>query len=144
MWAYFKKNLMKNSLTYFLAVALFLMFSCKNNNNGSTENSLTTTADADTDEMQMPEYYDLQTSRPVDIMEDSNTHLYVDVSTQKPLNFYYDAISHDTFDIHGRIINNALVQNNGTYSVDESKVKSNNDALKARTENMKKMMEKNK
>ncbi len=90
--------------------------------------------------MKMPEYYDLTTNRPTDVMEDSNTHQYVDVSTQIPLTIYYDANSTDTFDNKGRIINNAIIYNSGQYSIDESKVISNTDSLKIKDEAIKKKM----
>ena len=88
----------------------------------------------------MPEYYDLTTNRPIDVMEDSNTHQYVDVSTQTPLTVYYDANSTDTFDNTGRIINNAIIYKNGQYSVDESKLRSTTDSLRIKNDGMKKTM----
>jgi len=134
---------MKRLFTFFLPALLLLMVSCKNNNEASSHNSMTVIAGKDSDEMQMPDYYDLETNRPVDVIQDSNTHQYVDVSTQKPLHYFYDAASHDTFDIRGRIINKAVINANGKYFIDRSKIKSGEDSFKIRTDKMKmKMAEK--
>ena len=131
---------MHNPLLYFIAAILFFMISCQNMNSASSKDLAASVNDhaTDTGEMQIPEYYDLQTNRPVDVLKDTNSHQYVDLSTHKPLVYYYEAISHDTFDIRGRIINNALILKDGKYSIDETKIKSDMDAFKARANGMKK------
>ena len=71
------------------------------------------------------------------------TLIYVDVTTRQPLSFYYDPVNHDTFDSRGRIVNNALVLTNGSYTIDETKIKSNKDAFKIKNDQIKLKMDNN-
>lgn len=132
---------MRNQFIYVFGATIFFIISCNNTSTTSADNSSATPiAKVDSNEIQMPEYYDLETSRPVDVTMDSITNQYEDISTNKSLTYYYDGVSHDTFDIHGRIINNAIIFSNGKYAIDETKVKSNIDSFKIRTADMKKKM----
>jgi hypothetical protein len=92
------------------------------------------------------------------------THAYVDMTTDEQPYFYYDPASHDTFDYRGRMVNHALIMNNGEYTIDEtrlmneastsepetkmttgdSKMKQKGDKLKEKTDTSKMKMDNNK
>ena len=139
---------MKKQFLFLSAASLLVLGSCNNNpdSDGDVTNdsvaAATTTlqSNASTDTRGIA-YYDLQTNSPVEVTQDEKTHQYVEVSTHKPLTFYYDPVSHDTFDVRGRLVNNALVLTEGKYKVDEAKVKSNEDAFKIKTNEMKMKVE---
>ncbi|MEO5501924.1 MAG: hypothetical protein ABIR31_10830 [Ginsengibacter sp.] len=133
-----------------LAVSSFtLLMACNDNGNTTTDSTTdtmtttsTTTASTDnmaatTDSDGMPIFYSLDTKQPVKVMEDENSHQYVDVSTHKPLTYYYEPISRDTFDSRGRLVNNALILTDGNYSLDEAKIKSNDNAFKIKADDWK-------
>lgn len=72
-------------------------------------------------------FYNVVTHKPVKLRMDTVLHYYVDVSTNKePDYYYYDPSSKDTFDYWGRRLNNALINNNGTWTIDESRLTDNN------------------
>lgn len=72
-------------------------------------------------------FYSVATKKPVKLRVDTVNHYYVDVSTnQEPDYYYYDPATHDTFDYWGRRLNNALINNNGTWTIDESKLTEDN------------------
>ena len=71
-------------------------------------------------------FMNVKTGKPVKLRVDTIHHYYVDeVSNQQPDYYYFDPVAHDTFDYRGRLLNNALIFNNGMYSIDESKVQDN-------------------
>ena len=70
-------------------------------------------------------FYNVVTHKPVKLRMDTVYHYYVDVNTNKePDYYYYDPATKDTFDYWGRILNNALIDNNGTWTVDETRLSS--------------------
>lgn len=84
---------------------------------------------------------DLTNNQSISVTMDSVSHQYVDMNTHKPLTYYYDPVVHDTFDSRGRIINNALVLTNDNYTLDETKIKSSDDAIKMKNDEMKMKMD---
>lgn len=72
-------------------------------------------------------FYNVKTHKPVKLRMDTVLHYYVDISTNKePDYYYYDPASKDTFDYWGRVLNDALIMNNGDYTIDESRLSSDN------------------
>ena len=72
-------------------------------------------------------FYNVKTKKPVKLRMDTVLHYYVDVSTNKePDYYYYDPSSKDTFDYYGRRLNNALMMNNGDFTIDESRLSNDN------------------
>lgn len=68
-------------------------------------------------------FYNVKTHKPVKLRMDTVLHYYVDVTTNKePDYYYYDPAVKDTFDYWGRVLNNALIMNNGDYMVDETRL----------------------
>ncbi|MDB5224309.1 MAG: hypothetical protein JWN83_2976 [Chitinophagaceae bacterium] len=90
-------------------------------------------------------FYNVVTHKPVKLRMDTVLHYYVDVSTnQEPTYYYYDPATKDTFDYWGRVLNNALINNNGDYTVDETRLSSDyttpsTDTVKMSTDNSGKM-----
>ncbi len=68
-------------------------------------------------------FYNVKTKKPVKLRMDTVLHYYVDVATnQQPDYYYYDPAAKDTFDYYGRVLNNALMYNNGDYTLDETRI----------------------
>jgi hypothetical protein len=138
---------MKKQFLFLSAAFLFILGSCNNNAESDTDvttdssTSVTTAQGTASTDTRAVTYYDLQTNAPVEVTRDEKSHQYVEVSTHKPLTFYYDPISRDTFDVRGRLVNNALVLTDGKYTLDEAKVKSDEDAFKIKTDEMKMKMD---
>ena len=66
-------------------------------------------------------FMSVKTGKPVKLRVDTIHHYYVEMETnQQPDYYYFDPVAHDTFDYRGRLLNNALIFNNGNYSIDES------------------------
>ena len=139
---------MKKQLMVLAVSSFSLLMACNNSDSTTTDSTTdsmsTTSATASTDNMAattgsdgMPVFYSLESKQPVQVVEDEKTHQYVDVSTQKPVMYYYDPISRDTFDARGRLVNNALILTDGNYSLDEAKIKSNDNVFKIKTDEWK-------
>ena len=72
-------------------------------------------------------FYNVKTHKPVKLRMDTVYHYYVDVNTNKePDYYYYDPATKDTFDYWGRVLNNALMMNNGDYTIDETRLSTEN------------------
>ncbi|HEV8081837.1 MAG: hypothetical protein H0W12_07305 [Chitinophagaceae bacterium] len=68
-------------------------------------------------------FMNIKTGKPVKLRIDTVNHYYVDVVTNKEPDYYYfDPATHDTFDYMGRVLNNAIMMNNGSYTVDETRL----------------------
>ena len=131
---------MKHKLLYLSAAAIFFVTSCDQSGESAVESKDSVIVAADeplAPDNNVSPYRDLKTNSPVFIDHDSVTHTYVNRDTRQPLAYYYDPITNDTFDARGRIVNNALTLTNGDYTIDEAKVKSNDDKFKAKYEDMK-------
>jgi hypothetical protein len=79
-------------------------------------------------------FYNVVTKKPVKLRMDTVLHFYVDVTTnQQPDYYYYDPAAKDTFDYYGRRLNNALMNENGTWRLDESRI--TDDGMNMNTDN---------
>lgn len=56
----------------------------------------------------------------------TNMWMYLPTS---PVDYYYESISRDTFDLHGRLVNNALILTIGKYFLEEAEIKSNGNVF---------------
>jgi hypothetical protein len=69
-------------------------------------------------------YMDLSSGKTFTIDRDTVTTYYVNRETREPVLYYVNVATYDTFDRSGRWINGALIKmDDGTYSVDESRLK---------------------
>jgi len=128
---------MKKQLFLMGAAAILALAAC--NDNASTETTNTDSTLAATDSsvttttttrtatpianFERRTFYNVKTKKPVKLRMDTVLHYYVDVTTnQQPDYYYYDPSAKDTFDYYGRRLNNALMYNNGDYTVDETRI----------------------
>jgi hypothetical protein len=68
---------------------------------------------------------DVKTNKPVSLRWDTAHYYYVDESGSQPY-FYYDPATRDTFDYWGRRVNSYLINNNGDWTVDETRWSTDN------------------
>ena len=79
-------------------------------------------------------FMSVKTGKAVILKIDTVNHYYMDATTnQQPDYYYFDPETHDTFDYRGRVLNNALIFNNGDYSIDESKLSDNGGSTSSST-----------
>lgn len=75
-------------------------------------------------------FMNVKTHQPVKLRMDTVLHYYVDMTTnQQPDYYYYDPAAKDTFDYMGRILNNALINDNGNYRIEESRLMSDTGTM---------------
>ena len=80
-------------------------------------------------------FMSVKTGKPVKLRVDTIHHYYVEMETnQQPDYYYFDPVAHDTFDYRGRLLNNALIFNNGNYSIDESRIMDSNNGSTGTTD----------
>lgn len=134
---------MKKQFVLLGAAAIFAFAACNDNSKDSTTTNTDTTATAHGDSavqtttttttrtaypisnFEHRTFYSVKTHKPVKLRMDTVNHYYVDVTTnQQPDYYYYDPATKDTFDYWGRRLNNALILNNGDYTIDESRLSS--------------------
>ena len=73
-------------------------------------------------------YMDLSSGKTFSIDRDTVTTYYVNRETREPVLYYVNVATNDTFDRSGRWINGSLIKmDDGTYSVDESRLKVKTD-----------------
>ena len=87
-----------------------------------TTTTTTTTTTTSIPNFEHRTFVSLKTKKPIKLREDTVTHVYVDMTTNEQPYYYYDPASHDTFDYRGRLVNNALILNNGEYTIDDSRL----------------------
>lgn len=79
-------------------------------------------------------YMDLNTQKTFRVRRDSQSGVYT-AEDMTPLGIYVNTSTHDTFSgPEGLLVNNALLFTNGSYSVDELKVKRNGEGYKVKSE----------
>lgn len=126
---------MKTTLKIMSMVALSTTFmACNSNRTESSEmdsNSTDTSVmmDATSASVVPGEYTDLSTGKTVYIVADPETGYAVDSITRVPVEFYIDR-SGDTLDRTGFVVNNAIMQTEGKWTLDETKIKRGRDDLK--------------
>ncbi|MEP6616542.1 MAG: hypothetical protein ABJA57_08190 [Ginsengibacter sp.] len=127
--------------------------------NMATTTTVTTTTTTTIPNFDHRSFVSLKTKKPIKLRQDTVTHVYVDMTTNEQPYYYYDPATHDTFDYKGRMVNNALVMNNGEYTIDETrisnvpatapatgdyKMKQSGDKMKEKTDTSKMKMDNNK
>ena len=105
------------------------------NNDGTTD----TTADADMDmsaattteaQVEPGTYVDLNTGKEVYIVRDESTGYATDSIAKVPVEFYVNTSTNDTLFRTGMVVNNMLIEEEGTWKLDETKVKIDGDEIK--------------
>ncbi len=99
--------------------------------NGSTTSTTTTTTKTTTTvttrSLENRNLMTVKSNKPIKLVYNPAKHYYVDATTNKEptIMYYYDPSTNDTFDYRGFIVNNALMNNNGNWKVDEVKLLDN-------------------
>ncbi len=84
-------------------------------------------------------YEDLNSGEKVYIVKDPQTGKAIDSISGKPVEFYVDLTTKDTiYGETGMVVNNALIKTaEGTYRLDNAKIKSDGDEWKAKSGDVK-------
>lgn len=104
------------------------------NNDATTD----TTADADMDmtaatteaQVEPGTYVDLNTGKEVYIIKDESTGYATDSIAKVPVEFYVNTSTNDTLFRTGMVVNNMLIEEEGKWMLDETKVKIDGDEIK--------------
>jgi hypothetical protein len=70
-------------------------------------------------------FMDVKTNKPVTLRWDTSHYYYTDESGAQPY-YFYDPATSDTFDYWGRRVNTYLINNNGDYTIDETRWSTDN------------------
>lgn len=76
------------------------------------------------------EYVDLETGEEVYVIPDKETGKAINRDTQEPVRFYVNTESGDTLFTTGVVVNRQLIQRNGKWDFDETKVELEGDEIK--------------
>lgn len=106
------------------------------NNEGTTTDA--TTADMDMDattsgtvaQVEPGTYVDLNTGKEVYIVRDEATGYATDSIAKVPVEFYVNTSTNDTLFRTGMVVNNMLIEEEGKWKLDETKVKIDGDEIK--------------
>ncbi|CAN5358138.1 hypothetical protein BH09BAC2_BH09BAC2_21730 [soil metagenome] len=95
-------------------------------NDGTTTTTTTTTTVVTTRSLENRNLMVVKTNKPIQLKYDPDHSYYIDATTNKQATtYFYDPATNDTFDYRGYIVNNALLNNNGDWKTDESRLWSN-------------------
>lgn len=139
---------MKKLFLSFAALSLLGFTACKNDTTtgesamdstaAATEmadNSMTTTTTTRTFD---GTYTDLSTGKSVQVRRDDSKGYMVDASTGAPIEFFVDMNTRDTFyGKTGTVVNNAIMMDEGTYKLDDAKIKWDGEELKVKGDDSK-------
>ena len=114
------------------------------NSTSTTTTKTTTTTTVTTRSLENRSLMTVKSNKPIKLVYNPSKKYYVDATTNKQpvVMYYYDPSTNDTFDYRGYIVNNALMNDNGNWKVDETKLMSNpynvqlSDSLKMSSDNM--------
>jgi hypothetical protein len=79
-------------------------------------------------------YVNLTSGEEVYIVRDENSGYAIDSIAKVPVEFYVNTSTNDTLFRTGLVVNNMLVQEEGTWKLDETKVKVDGDDIKIKGE----------
>jgi hypothetical protein len=84
-------------------------------------------------------YENLETGEKVTIIKDPTTGYAIDSVTNEPVDYYVNLDTKDTiYGKTGMVVNNALIKTpEGTYMLDNAKIKSDGEEFKAKSEDVK-------
>jgi hypothetical protein len=119
-----------------MCIALSLaVASCTNNKTAESSADSTATSSemsvSTTSSVVPGSYVDLATGKTVYIISDPETGYAMDSIARVPIEFYINPSTSDTIYMTGEIVNNSLVNNNGTWSLSpDAKIKMDGDEMK--------------
>ena len=126
---------MKKQFFLFGAAVIFGLAACNDSGSDtttttdSTTNTMTTatgpTRGTEIANFSTRSFMDVKTNKPIKLHWDTERSYYVDESGSQPY-YYYDPATSDTFDYWGRRLNSYLINNNGDWTIDESRWSTDN------------------
>ncbi|HSN65200.1 MAG TPA: hypothetical protein VLS94_01110 [Fusibacter sp.] len=90
---------------------------------------MTTTSGAES-QVEPGTYVDLTTGKEVYIIKDESTGYATDSIAKVPVDFYINTTTNDTLYRTGMVVNNMLIEEDGKWKLDETKVKIDGDEIK--------------
>lgn len=97
------------------------------NTSSTTTTKTTTTTTVTTRSLENRNLMTIKSNKPIKLVYSPAKKYYVDAATNNrpDVMYYYDPSTNDTFDYRGYNVNNALIGNNGSWKVDETRLMSN-------------------
>ena len=95
----------------------------------SADMEMTTTSGAET-QVEPGTYVDLNTGKEIYIIKDASTGYATDSIAKVPVDFYINTTTNDTLYRTGMVVNNMLIEEEGKWKLDETKVKIDGDEIK--------------
>lgn len=111
------------------------MMACNNDRTADADHDdaadMTTTTTESTDAVVVPgTYVDLNTGKEIHIVRDESTGYATDSIAKVPVDFYINSTTNDTLYRTGMVVNNMLVEKDGKWMLDDTKVKVDGDKIK--------------
>lgn len=112
------------------------LMACNNEGTSANDESATdmdiTTTEGTTARVEPGTYVDLNTGKEVHIIRDEQTGYATDSIAKVPVEFYVNTTTRDTIFRTGQVVNNFLVEEDGKWKLDETKVKIDGDEIKVK------------
>lgn len=108
------------------------LMSCNNESktaDSTADMDMSTTSDTEA-QVEPGTYVDLNTGKEVYIIRDESTGYATDSIAKVPVEFYVNTSTNDTLFRTGMVVNNMLVEEEGKWKLDETKVKIDGDEIK--------------
>ena len=99
------------------------------NNDSTADMDMSTTAGTEA-QVEPGTYVDLTTGKEVYIIRDEETGYATDSIAKVPVEFYVNTSTRDTIFRTGMVVNNLIVEEDGKWKLDETKVKIDGDEIK--------------
>jgi hypothetical protein len=121
------------------ATALFGFVACNDGDTETSSSDSTSTTTTTTSDATMDSYVDLSTGQPVQLDVNAETRVATPRTQGTVVRYYVNRSTNDTIEAStGRILNGALIHlDTGDWSVDEAKVKTDEDGTKIKTDGTK-------
>ena len=118
------------------ATITFALMACNNDErtaNAATEDAdvdMTTTTTSTAREVVPGTYVDLNSGSEIYIIRDKTSGYATDSIAKVPVDFYINTSTNDTLYRTGMVVNNMLIEEEGKWKLDETKVKVDGDEIK--------------
>jgi hypothetical protein len=117
------------------------LMACNNDRTADADNNdvddMATTTET-TDAVVVPgTYVDLNTGKKIYIVKDESTGYAIDSIEKVPVDFYINSSTNDTLYRTGMVVNNMLVEEDGKWKLDDTKVKIDGDKIKIKDDSTK-------
>lgn len=133
---------MKKLFILLAIAATSALTACNNTDNHDNANHSEGNTTAETEatgsgEVVAGEYVDLSTGEEVSVIPDKETGHAINKTSNEPIEFYVNTSTGDTLYKTGVVVNHQLINTNGKWQFDETKVELDGDEIKIKDENSK-------